>query len=126
MPLVQIRLVKGKTSKYKKAVRDGIHQALMNAWGIPANDRFQLVEEYKKEHFHFDKTIFGIKRSDDLIAIYITSRKRTKPQKKKLYQELVKTLGADPGVRPEDIFVTIVTVGLEDWSFGNGKAQLSS
>lgn len=125
MPLIHIHMMEGKTPKYIKAVRDGIHTALMNAWGIPPNDRFQLVSEYKKANFHFDKTIWGVKRSDDLIAIYITSISRSVAKKKKLYAELVKILGENPKVRKEDVFVTIVTVGKEDWSFGNGLAQLT-
>lgn len=125
MPLVHIHLVKGKSAKYIKAVGDGIHQALTTAWKIPQNDRFQLVSEYKKAHFHFDKTIWGVKRSDNLIAIYITSISRSPALKKKLYKELIKVLGDNPKVRQEDVFVTIVTVGREDWSFGNGIAQLT-
>jgi len=124
MPLVQIHLRKGKTSKYIKAVSDGVHQALCTAWKIPKNDRFQMISEYKKEHFHFDKTIWGVKRSDNLIAIYITSIRRSQAMKKKLYQELVKILGKNPKVRKEDVFVTIAQVQREDWSFGNGLAQL--
>ena len=87
MPLIQIHLAKGKSAKYIKAVADGIHQALCVAWKIPQNDRFQMITEYKKEHFHFDKTIWGVKRSDDVIAIYITSIKRSQALKKKLYHE---------------------------------------
>lgn len=125
MPLIQINMMKGKSPKYIKAVCDGIHKALVAAWKIPLNDRFQLVSEYKKGHFHFDKTIWGVKRSDHLISIYITSISRSAAMKKKLYRELVKVLGENPKVRKEDIFVTIVTVGREDWSFGNGIAQLT-
>jgi 4-oxalocrotonate tautomerase len=125
MPLIHVHLVKGKPSKYIKAVCEGIHTALKTAWGIPHNDRFQLVSEYKKAHFHFDKTIWGVKRSDDVIAIYITSISRSVAMKKRLYRELVKILGENPKVKKEDIFVTIVTVGREDWSFGNGMAQLT-
>lgn len=125
MPLIQVHLVKGKPQKYIKSVCDGIHKALMTAWNIPLNDRFQLVSEYKKTHFHFDKTIWGVKRSDDVIVIYITSIFRSVAMKKKLYRELTKVLGQNPKVRKEDIFVTIVTVGKEDWSFGNGIAQLT-
>lgn len=125
MPLIQIHLVKGKPPKYIKAICDGIHTALMTAWKIPHNDRFQLVSEYKKAHLHFDKTIWNIKRSDDVIAIYITSISRSATMKKKLYRELVKVLGENLKVRKEDIFVTIVTVAREDWSFGNGIAQLT-
>lgn len=125
MPLIHIHLVKGKPQRYIKAVCDGIHIALMTAWNIPNNDRFQLVSEYKKAHFNFDKTIWGVKRSNDVIVIYITSISRSVAMKKKLYRELVKILGENPKVKKEDIFVTIVTVGREDWSFGNGIAQLT-
>lgn len=124
MPLIQIHLMKGKTPKYIAALQEGIHQALKAAWKIPDNDRFQTVAEYKKSHFYFDKTIWGVKRSDDLVLIYITSIKRTLAMKRKLYKELVKVLGQSPGVRKEDVFVSIVQVDLENWSFGNGIAQL--
>lgn len=124
MPLIQIHLAKGKTPKYIKAVADGVHQALMTAWKIPKNDRFQMITEYKKSFFHFDKTIWGVRRSNDVIAIYITSIKRSQVMKKKLYQELVTILTKNPNVRKEDIFVTLVQVKREDWSFGNGLAQL--
>jgi len=125
MPLIQISLAQGKSPKYIKAVSDGIHKALLTAWKIPKNDRFQVISEHKKSHFHFDKTIWGVKRSDNVILIYITSIKRSKAMKLKLYRELVKVLGKNPKVRKEDIFVSIVTVGREDWSFGNGIAQLT-
>jgi phenylpyruvate tautomerase PptA (4-oxalocrotonate tautomerase family) len=124
MPLIQIHLAKGKSPKYIRAVTDGIHKALIKAWKIPENDRFQLVSEYKKSHFHFDKTIWGVKRSNNVIAIYITSIERSLEMKTNLYQELVKELGKNPKVRKEDIFVIIVHTGRENWSFGNGSAQL--
>ena len=124
MPLIQISLVKGKSPKYIKAIADGIHAALQTAWKIPEHDRFQVINEYKKSHFHFDKTMWGVKRSDDVILIYITSIKRSLAMKKKLYLELVKVLGKHPKVRKEDIFVSIVQNDKEDWSFGNGVAQI--
>jgi phenylpyruvate tautomerase PptA (4-oxalocrotonate tautomerase family) len=125
MPLIQMHLMKGKSPKYIKGLMDGVHQALLTAWKIPKNDRFQTVTEYTKAHFHFDKTIWEVKRSDDLILIYITSISRSLAMKKKLYKELVRVLGKKLKVRPEDVFVSIVTIGREDWSFGNGLAQLT-
>lgn len=125
MPLIQIHLMQGKTPEYIKAVMDGIHEALVASWKIPINNRFQMVTEYKKEYFHFDKTMWGVNRSDDLIAIYITALARSTELKKSLFQELVKVLGKNPKVRKEDIFVTINTVEKEDWSFGNGIAQMT-
>lgn len=124
MPLIQFHLRKGKSAKYIQALTDEVHTALCETWGIPQNDRFQLVSEYEKRHFHFDKTIWGLKRSDNVVVIYITSIKRSQAMKRKLYHELAKRLEKKPGVRKEDIFVTIVQVQREDWSFGNGLAQL--
>lgn len=124
MPLIQISLIKGKPKKYVKAVADGIHNALCSAWGIPEDDRFQLITEYEKRNFIINKKIWNVNRSDDVIVIYITSIMRPPEMKNKLYHELVKVLGKKPGVRKEDIFVTMVQNDRENWSFGNGIAQL--
>ncbi len=124
MPLINISLVKGKSPKYIQAIADGVHKALCIAWKIPENDRFQIINEYKKSHFHFDKTIWGVERSDDVVVIYITSIARTEKMKKDLYKQLVKILGENPKVRKEDVFVSIVHNDRADWSFGDGIAQM--
>ena len=124
MPLIQISLLEGKSSEYIQAIADGVHKALQTAWKIPENDQFQIITEYKKSHFIIDKTIWEGNRSDDVVVIYITSILRTKEMKIHLYHELVDVLTTNPGVRKEDIFVTIVHNDREDWSFGKGIAQL--
>lgn len=124
MPLIQISLVEGKSPEYIQAIADGVHAALCTTWGIPENDRFQTISEFKKEHFHFDKTIWDVKRSDDVVLIYITSISRTAEMKKNFYKEVVRVLAINPKVRKEDVFVTIVNNDKENWSFGNGLAQL--
>jgi 4-oxalocrotonate tautomerase len=124
MPLINIHLTSGKPQTQVQAIMDGVHEALVKAWKIPLIDRFQMVTEHKKEYFHFDKTIWGVKRSDDVIVIYITSILRSEEMKKELYRELAKTLSEKANIRKEDLFVSIVTVEKEDWSFGNGIAQL--
>jgi len=124
MPLIQISLIEGKAPEYIRAIADGVHKALQTAWGIPENDRFQMITEYKKSHFMIDKTIWDGNRSDDVVVIYITSILRAKEMKINLYKELVNVLTTNPGVRKEDIFVTIVHNERENWSFGKGIAQL--
>lgn len=126
MPLIHIHLAEGKSPKYIKALMDGVQKALVKAWKIPKTDRFQMVTEHKKDYFHFNPQIWGVKRnSKDLVLIYITSIFRSAAMKKELYQELVHILTKNPRLRKEDLFVSIVTVKKEDWSFGNGIAQLT-
>jgi phenylpyruvate tautomerase PptA (4-oxalocrotonate tautomerase family) len=48
---------------------------------------------------------------------------RTLEQKRALYKAIAHNLAARPGVRPEDVFVNLVEVAKENWSFGNGIAQ---
>lgn len=124
MPLIQISLLEGKSEKYIQAIADSIHQALCKTWKIPHNDRFQIITEHKKSHFMIDKTIWDGGRSDDVVVIYITSIMRSTEMKQALYQELVTVLSENPGVRAEDIFVSIVNNERENWSFGKGKAHL--
>ena len=46
--------------------------------------------------------------------------------KRGFYKRVVNDLRDRLGVRREDIFVSLVGTGREDWSFGNGEASLSS
>ena len=39
-PLIKIEIRKGKSAEYKKAILDGVHKALVDAFKIPENDRF--------------------------------------------------------------------------------------
>ena len=62
----------------------------------------------------------GIARSDDLIFIQMTDT-RTLAQKKALYRRLVELLADNPGLRPEDIFINLLQVPIENWSVGSAR-----
>jgi 4-oxalocrotonate tautomerase len=51
------------------------------------------------------------------------SHGRTVDQKKALYRRIVERLSDKPGVRPEDVFINLVEVAKENWSFGLGIAH---
>jgi phenylpyruvate tautomerase PptA (4-oxalocrotonate tautomerase family) len=42
-----------------------------------------------------------------------------------LYRRLADLLAQSPGLRPEDVMIVISTSAPEDWSFGNGIAQMT-
>ncbi len=68
-----------------------------------------------------------IARTDGVVFVQITlSLGRSLEQKKSLYEAIVKHLAEKPGVRREDVFVNLVEVVKENWSFGNGVAQYAS
>ena len=44
-------------------------------------------------------------------------------QKKALYAAIAENLQKEPGLKADDIFINLVEVKREDWSFGGGIAQ---
>jgi 4-oxalocrotonate tautomerase len=124
MPLVRVSLRKGKPAAYRKAILDGIYAAMRAAFEVPEEDRFMVINEHDEADFSYSKTYLGIARTDDLILIQITANNtRTTEKKKAFFRQITENLKADPGVRPEDVFINLVEVLPENWSFGNGIAQ---
>ena len=124
MPLVRIELKRGKTADYRRALADGVYEAMREAIGIPENDRFILVSEHDADNLSYDRHYLGIDRSDDIVFVQIALRRgRAVEAKQALYRAIAERLGRAPGVRAADIFVTLVENGPEDWSFGDGVAQ---
>jgi 4-oxalocrotonate tautomerase len=124
MPLVRISLREGKSEQYRKALADGVHQAMVEAIEIPAQDRFQVITEHAANDLIYDPSYLGIDRRDDIVLVQITLSAGRKPgQKRKLYQRIAELLGKNPGIRPQDIMINLVETAWENWSFGNGEAQ---
>ncbi len=124
MPLVRISLREGTSAQYRQALADGVHQAMVEAIEIPAQDRFQIITEHPANGLIYDPSYLGIERSDKIVLVQITlSGGRRPAQKKKLYQRMAEILAKNPGLRPQDLFVNLVEVAWENWSFGNGEAQ---
>jgi phenylpyruvate tautomerase PptA (4-oxalocrotonate tautomerase family) len=120
---VRISLRAGKSPAYRRALADGVHQALVDAIGIPADDRFQVVAE--QEELIYDRHYLGVERGDDAVFVHITLRRGRPAEKKQaLYRRIVELLARDPGVRPADVLITLVENDSADWSVGNGEAQL--
>ena len=124
MPLVRVSLRQGKSAGYKQAIGDGIYQAMLETFSVPKEDRFVVISEHAESELQFSRTYLDIARSDDLVIIQITANNtRTVEQKKALFARIAELLTQDPGVRKEDVFINLVEVAKENWSFGNGIAQ---
>jgi len=124
MPLVRISLREGTSTQYRQALADGVHHAMVEAIEIPAQDRFQIITEHPAGGLIYDPSYLGIERSEKIVLVQITlSGGRRPAQKKKLYQRMAEILAKNPGLRPQDLFINLVEVAWENWSFGNGEAQ---
>ena len=124
MPLVQVSLRRGKPAAYHQAIFDSVYRAMRETFNVPEDDRFMAITEHDASTFSVSPTYFGIARSDDAILLQLTvSNTRSREQKQALYRRIVELLQESPGLRPEDVFVNLVEVLPENWSFGHGIAQ---
>lgn len=124
MPLVRIDLIQGKSSDYRAAIGEVVYQAMLGILNVPKNDRFQVIAEHPAEDFIFDPTYLGVQRSKDCIFIQITlSEGRTVELKQRFYKAVADGLHERLALRREDVFINLVEVTKENWSFGNGEAQ---
>jgi 4-oxalocrotonate tautomerase len=48
---------------------------------------------------------------------------KTVEAKLAMYKQTVARLAANPGIRPEDVLISVVETAGENWSFGNGETQ---
>jgi len=122
--LIRISLRPGKPADYRQAIAENVYESLRETFNVPESDFFATVDELESRDFIYDRKYFDIERSDDLVLIQLTvSNTRTVGQKNALYRRIVERLGKSLALRPQDIFLNLLKVAKENWSFGNGDAQ---
>src|SRR5208282_2465585 len=127
MPLVRIDLLEGKTLEYRTRAGEIVYRAMLDALNVPKDDRFQVITEHPSAGLNYDREYLGVHRTDDCIFIQITlNAGRSVEMKQRFYKAVADGLHEGLKVRREDVFISLVEVHKEDWSFGNGEAQYVS
>jgi phenylpyruvate tautomerase PptA (4-oxalocrotonate tautomerase family) len=122
--MVRIDLPRGKSAEYRKTIGDVVYQAMIQTINVPANDRFQVITEHAPEDLIIDRTYLGIERSAECILVQVfLNEGRTTELKKAFYRAVADGLHQRLGLRKQDVFIALVEVKKENWSFGNGEAQ---
>ncbi|KAF3299855.1 4-oxalocrotonate tautomerase [Aerococcus sp. 150760007-1] len=124
MPLVRIDLLEGRTAEFKSQLGELVYESMLETVGIPEEDKFVVVNDLKAEELIFSTNYLGIDRTDGIVIIQITMNEgRTTEVKKALYKTVADKLNSQLDIRKEDVFINLVEVNKENWSFGNGIAQ---
>uniref|UniRef100_UPI00352AA25A tautomerase family protein n=2 Tax=Aerococcus urinaeequi TaxID=51665 RepID=UPI00352AA25A len=124
MPLVRIDLLEGKTAAFKTQLGELVYESMLETIGIPEEDKFVVVNDLKAEELIFSTNYLGVDRTDGIVIIQITMNEgRTTEVKKALYKTVADKLNSQLAIRKEDVFINLVEVNKENWSFGNGIAQ---
>ena len=118
MPFVTITLLEGKGKEYIKAVTDGINSAVIGTMGFPDDDRYQVVHQVSEHCLQYQNKI------GDRVMMHLVMRSgRSNKSKQAFYKKVVQNLSENPGIKPENIFITITENKDIDFSFKDGIAQ---
>jgi phenylpyruvate tautomerase PptA (4-oxalocrotonate tautomerase family) len=121
MPFVRTAVRQGTDASQKQLIVESIHNALVQAIGMPEDELFNLVSEYNASDFLYSRTFNGVARSDHLVVVEITMRRgRSDAMKKALYAEIAANLEKRAGVSSKDVFIFTHENDYSDWSVGNG------
>lgn len=124
MPFVRIDLGKQYTVGEAQVVGDIVYQAMINSINVPADDKFQVITRHDSDELVIPQSYLGIEYSRGIVFIQITLNEgRSTELKKKFYKVICEGLVEKLQIRPEDIFINLVEVSKENWSFGNGEMQ---
>ena len=114
MPIVRIDLRAGQDAAYRRALADGVYQAMTEVAGVPAGDQFATVTELQPDGLIHDPQYLGIRCDDDVVFVQITlNLGQSLTVKRALYARIVELFAEVPGVRPENVLVNLVEVERE-------------
>lgn len=125
MPIARIDLARGKSPEYRRTIGEIVYAAMVEIAKVPKDDKFQIITEHPlAEIVYPEGGYLGVHYSNEIIFIQITwLQGRTVEVKKALYKRIADDLHEKLKVRKEDVWINLVDVKREDWSFGNGEMQ---
>jgi hypothetical protein len=125
MPLVRIALRRRQVPDFGRRVGEVVYRTMKDVIGVPEHDK--VITEHDGNGLVYDPEYLGIRRSEAIVIIQITlTEGRSVAAKQRFYRSLVERLAAELAVRPADVFINLVEVGKENWSFGDGIAQYAA
>jgi phenylpyruvate tautomerase PptA (4-oxalocrotonate tautomerase family) len=114
----------GKPTEFRSKIGQIVYETMVESINVPADDNFHIITEHDKNSLNYDPNYLEIHRTDGIVIIQITLNEgRTVEMKKAFYMQLAERLHKELGIRMEDVFISLIEVKKENWSFGNGIAQ---
>ena len=126
MPMVRIDTTDEWTQEEVLRAGEVIYQVLMDVFSVPENVKFQIINRHPKGGLNVAPKCHGNAYSDKILIIQIFLNKgRAVELKKQFYRSLMTRLVETVDCRADDVVINLVEVTKENWSFGQGLAQLA-
>jgi hypothetical protein len=117
VPLIQIDLDREVFASLGDRLSAAVHQAQLDALDIPADDLFQVFTPHGPGELRFDPGYNGVDRRSLVLVRIVMVHMYSVSTKQRLFRAVVERF-AEAGVRPEDVLISVVENGFEDWYAG--------
>lgn len=122
MPVVEISMRSGRSVAQISAIAEAAHEALVATYGIPADDRFQLIKQYEPHELIYHPTFGGGPRTEDFLFVQVTAgRERPIEIKRAFFKALADALQQAIGLDPENLMIMLGNVQMSDLSLGGAR-----
>ncbi|MGY2227157.1 tautomerase family protein [Pseudomonas gingeri] len=125
MPLVRIDVAADTTPETVAVISDVVYQAMLQTANVPEHDKFQIINRHAGDELVYPAAGYlDVTYTPNIVFIQVTwNAGRTIEVKKAFYKAIAEGIHARTGLRKEDVWISLVDVKREDWSFGNGEMQ---
>lgn len=125
MPLARINIAKSASAETVRLVGSVVYDAMVRVANVPANDKFQIITRHSDDELVYPADGYlGITYSPGIVFIQVTwNAGRTTEVKKAFYKAVAEGIAQKAGLRKQDVWISLIDVSREDWSFGNGEMQ---
>jgi phenylpyruvate tautomerase PptA (4-oxalocrotonate tautomerase family) len=125
MPLVRIDFSEGRSADFGRQVGAVVYDAMVGIANVPRDDKFQVITEHKQSQLVYPEGGYlGVTYTPRIVFIQVTwLGGRSVDVKKAFYRFIADELHARLGLRRSDVFISVIDVKREDWSFGDGEMQ---
>lgn len=125
MPLARINISKSASAETVRAISDVIYDAMVSLANVPAHDKFQVVTRHSEDELIYpEEGYLGVSYTSSIVFIQITwNSGRSIEVKKAFYKAVAEGISSRTGMRKQDVWINLIDVAREDWSFGNGEMQ---
>jgi Tautomerase enzyme len=117
VPLIHVHLGRDVFDKSHEDIGNAIHDAQIEALGIPADDRFQIFQPHEAGELKFDPGYNGVDRRS-LLVIQVTAVHMYPTATKQAFFKAVVQKLEPLGIRAQDVLISLTENGFEDWYAG--------
>ncbi|WP_230970099.1 tautomerase family protein [Nitrogeniibacter aestuarii] len=119
MAIVRIDFSQHQSEQFGQSVSEVVHRTMQTVLGVPPSENFIVCQRYPEGSILHAPGECPPERLDRIVFIQITlNLGRSAELKNQFFAELSDSLVATVHLDPQNIYINLVEVARENWSFG--------